>query len=269
MPDSRRKRARRIRAGRHLGQPLRWRRASNSATPAATEMLRDSTCPAMGIRTTKSQRSRVNRLIQRLGGCAVRPYHPNTPLFEQAQHTRQIGHGRDRDEFRCTGGDFARHPIHGGGTVFRDEHRVNAGRIGGPKARTEVVGVGHPIQHQQQRSAARGIAADLTQVLDQIVLIPGFEGPHGRHGALMRHIADQLGQRLAADGLNTDAHCLCAFLQISGAGVVPRLCHPQLQQSLRRARKYGTDGVQSIDEIAFAISHARAPCRPSTLRPPG
>src|SRR5882762_9096236 len=60
-PVSRRKRARRILVWGSAGQPARCRRASNRATPAATDTLRDCTRPAMGMRTRKSQRSRVRR----------------------------------------------------------------------------------------------------------------------------------------------------------------------------------------------------------------
>ena len=41
--------------------PRRWRTASNSATPAATDTFRLSTCPCIGIETSQSQRSRTSR----------------------------------------------------------------------------------------------------------------------------------------------------------------------------------------------------------------
>ena len=41
-------------------QPIRWRKASNRQTPAATETLRLSTAPAMGMRTSSSQCLRVS-----------------------------------------------------------------------------------------------------------------------------------------------------------------------------------------------------------------
>src|SRR6202044_2231589 len=50
-------------ASREEAAPARWRPASNRAIPAATDTLSDSICPAMGMRTRKSQESRVRRRI--------------------------------------------------------------------------------------------------------------------------------------------------------------------------------------------------------------
>ena len=43
-----------------------------------------------------------------------------------------------------------------GRTVARHDYRVDAGRIGGPHAGSQVMGILYPVKHQQQRNLAGG-----------------------------------------------------------------------------------------------------------------
>ena len=54
------------------------------------------------------------------------------------------------NEFRRARRDLAHHAIDRRGPVLGDDHGVCAGRIRGPQARAEIVGVRDPVQHQEQ-----------------------------------------------------------------------------------------------------------------------
>ncbi len=123
----------------------------------------------MGIRTRKSQRSRVKRRMpppsapntSASGRFKSAPYRvssasasvPTTQIAALLQHregSHQIGHARDRHEFGGACRDFAYHPVDRGGTILRDDDHVHAGRIGRTQAGSQIVRVGDPVEHQQQ-----------------------------------------------------------------------------------------------------------------------
>jgi hypothetical protein len=191
MPVARRKRARRIRvAGRPVnrGSLRRAGGAPRTGPPRPPPIRSAIRCwPAMGIRTRKSQRSRVRRrmplpsapstsasgplqigLVQALRRLAIGAGDPDAPLLELIEGPREIRHAGHGHELGRARGDLAHDAVNAGRPVARDDHDMHAGRVRGAQAGAEVVRIGDAVEHEQQR-----ILRQAVERREQGMFVPG------------------------------------------------------------------------------------------------
>ena len=153
------------------GNPC-WRRDSYSRMPAATETLNESTWPADGMLTRKSHLSLhqpvhpralaahhdadLSAEVQQVASPSPRvgSVDPEPVLLQQVEGLGDIGHDGKRHVRARAGGDLA------DGLVFlrrparRDDHEVDAELVRGAQDGAEVLGVGDPVQDEDQELVA-------------------------------------------------------------------------------------------------------------------
>lgn len=76
---------------------------------------------------------------------------PQPLLLQLLQRARQVGHRHQRHHFGSAAGDLAHRGVEGRRLVLGHDHRLHSGSIGGAQAGAEIVRIGHPVEHQQQR----------------------------------------------------------------------------------------------------------------------
>ena len=157
------------RAREHAQRRPRNARVAYRQMPAATPTLRLSTLPVSGMPMMRSQRSRVRRrrpapsapsthasappssASGRLSPPASAPEHPDAQFLQFGERAGEVGDGDHGHRFRGPAGRLGHCRVDADGAVPGHDHRVRAERVGVAQAGPEVVRVGHPVQHQQQR----------------------------------------------------------------------------------------------------------------------
>ena len=129
--------------------------------------------------------------------------------------------------------------------VLGRDHRVRTRAIGHTQTGPQVVGVGHAVQHQQQRRLVVGL-----QLVQQIVERSGtLERVDARRHALVAVAAGQLGNAQAV-GLDHPRTSLLRPLQeLAHALVTPRRIDIDLDDGLRRRLQAHADGMETEQDF--------------------
>ena len=144
--------------------------------PEAVPRLKESMTPVEGMRTSRSQSSRVRRRSppcssprtsatrpekstrsrSSAAGLARGPVDPEALFLEAAQRLGDVADAHDLDVLQPARGDLLDDRRHPGGAVLRDEHRRDAGERRVADHRAEVVRVLDAVEHDEERPASAG-----------------------------------------------------------------------------------------------------------------
>ena len=148
----------------------RCRTASKRQMPVATDTLRLSTCPMIGMLARASHRSRVRRRSPApsapsthasgpvrsrsnsdSSGLARRSHQSDAGVPQVVHRPRQVGDGDQRNRLGGPRGRLQRGRRQSHRAVARNDHRLHPCGVGHAEARAEVARVGHAVEQQQQR----------------------------------------------------------------------------------------------------------------------
>ena len=118
--------------------------------------------------------------------------------------------------------------------------------IGHPQAGTQVVGIGDPVQDQQQGRLLQGVEH---VVQGHLALV----GVHLGHHALVPLARGQAVEALGVGGNDADALGLRMAQQVLGPGVLAALVQVHLLHRIRIVAQLGDDGMEAVDEAGGVI----------------
>ncbi len=189
---------------------------------------------------------------------------PDATLLQLAQAAGQVGDLNERHHFGGATGDLAHDRGQPGGLVARHDHRMHSGRIGAAQAGTQVVRIGHPVQHQQEGGGF--LLGQLVQQAGQIVL--GQLGClfHPGHDALVIVALCLVVKRLAVHALHLEAERIQLGQQGLQPLIVATLEGPHLDEALGGALQQRGYSVNAVDQfsthlVLLALSRAFLPGR--------
>ena len=139
-------------------------------------------------------------VVIRLAGGADQP---DATLLQFTQAAGQVGDLDERHHVGGATGDLAHHRSQAGGLVPWHYHRMHTSRIGAAQAGTEVVGIRHTVEHQQE--GLRLLLLKLVQQAGQIMLGQLGRLDHLGHDALVIVALGFIIERLAIDALHLEA----------------------------------------------------------------
>ncbi len=145
-------------------------------------------------------------------------------------------------------------PSRRGSPIPGNDHRVGAGGIGGPQARPEIVGIRDPVEDEQQ-----GIDSISTQCMSSRSCSSQlFKRPHCGNRTLVRHLAHELGERIAGDAAEPARPRAAPAPSVGRTRAsFARLRHPELESRSGARSSDGAHRMQAIDIVALCISHGR------------
>ena len=140
---------------------------------------------------------------------------PHALRLELTQRSREVRDGDERNGVRRAACRLGSRRGDAHRTVLRDDQRVRAKGIGVAQARAEIVGVGDPIENQQQR----GLGKSVEHVVQRDVRIGGIDS---RDDALMTGIARELCEMLVIDPMHRAARRFGSRDELARPRIAPR-----------------------------------------------
>ena len=194
-------------------------RASNMRIPAATETLKESTCPAAGMLTRKSHFSRTRRcmpapslpmtmqtfpLRSRLSvlcPSASAPNIQNPLLLQQLERAGDVRHHGEGNVLACPGGHLGHRLAFLRGAAGRDDDELHPELVRGTEDGAEVLRVGDAVQDEDEAL----LPFQVFQVMLQAGLLRGGRPIQDEERAAMRLGTAQPGQLRVLDLGDGDA----------------------------------------------------------------